>query len=134
MLFDAVTLTERIRAAERALLQHLYPDKADPAVLCTVEHLLRTEGRARIGDAASALALSPRQLERRFGAAMGLSPKALAGLIRYQLLWQEIAFNPRFDPQDAVERFGYSDQAHLLHDFRSRHLMSPRKALAFARR
>ena len=82
----------------------------------------------------AALALSPRQLERRFDAAMGLSPKALAGLMRYQLLWQDMALNPRFNALDAVARFGYADQAHLLHDFHHRHGMSPREAIEFARK
>ena len=54
--------------------------------------------------------------------------------MRYQLLWQEMLRAPRFSVLDAVDRFGYTDQAHLLGDFRRRHLMTPREALAFARR
>lgn len=134
ILFDETTLAGKVRAAEKALLAVLRPDRADAAVLNALRHMLRTSGRARISDVSAALALSPRQLERRFDAAMGLSPKAMASLVRYQLLWQEMVCAPRFDPLDAVDRFGYADQAHLLHDFRRRHLMSPREALRFARR
>ena len=134
LLFEEPTLTGKVLAAEKVLLALLNTDQADPAVLNAVHHLLRTEGRARVGEMAAALALSTRQLERRFDAAVGLPPKALAGLMRYQLLWQDMALSPRFDPLDAVVRFGYTDQAHLLGDFRHRHLMSPREALAFARR
>ncbi len=132
-LFDQPTLIEKVRTAEAALLSMLRPDRADAAVLSTIHHLLRTDGRARISEVSAALALSPRQLERRFDAAMGLSPKSFASLLRYQLLWQEMALSPRFDPLDAVARFGYTDQAHMLHDFRRRHLMSPKEALLFAR-
>ncbi len=132
-LFDQPTLEEKIPTCEAVLLSLLHPDQEDTAVLNAIHHLLRTSGRARIGEVAAALALSPRQLERRFGAAMGLSPKTFASLMRYQLLWQEMVLSPRFDPLDAVDRFGYTDQAHLLHDFRRRHLMSPREALLFAR-
>lgn len=134
VLFDESTLMGKVLAAEKALLAVLRPEKADPAVLNAIHHLLRTEGRIRISEVSAALALSPRQLERRFDAAMGVSPKAFASLMRYQLLWQDMALSPRFDPLDAVDRFGYADQAHLLHDFRKRHLMSPREALNFARR
>jgi len=134
VLFDKQTLPERIRAAEAALLACLDMSRADPAVLCAVHHMLRTSGRARIGDVSAALALSPRQLERRFDASMGVSPKALSSLMRYQLLWQDLLYAPRFDVLDAVMKFGYTDQSHLLSDFRRRHLMSPREALAFARR
>ena len=64
---------------------------------------------------------------------MGTSPKTFASLMRYQLLWQDMVLSDRFDLQDAVDRFGYTDQAHLLHNFRSRHLMPPREALSLAR-
>ena len=134
LLFDAPTLADKIRAAEPVLLSLLNPDRADATVLNAVHHLLRTEGRTRIGGISAALALSLRQLERRFDAMMGVSPKAFASLVRYQLLWQDMALNPRFNALDAVDRFGYADQAHLLNDFRRHHLMSPREALEFARR
>ena len=45
-----------------------------------------------------------------------------------------MVLDPRFDPLDSVARFGYTDQAHLLRDFRKHHLLSPREALAFARK
>lgn len=133
VLLTEPTLPERIRAAEALLLTHLRADAADPAVLNAVHHMLRTEGRCRMAEVAAALAYSPRQLERRFDAALGVPPKAFASLMRYQLLWQSMVLSPHFDPLDAVDRFGYSDQAHLLHDFRRHHLMSPRDALALAR-
>ena len=134
LLFEETTLMGKVLAAERVLLAVLRPERADTTVLCAIHHILRTEGRVRISEVSAALALSPRQLERRFDAATGLSPKALAGLMRYQLLWQDMALTPRFNALDAVARFGYADQAHLLNDFRHRHGMSPREALAFARK
>ena len=134
VLFDQITLEGKIRAAEPVLMALLNPDKADVAVLNAVHHMLQTSGRARIGEVSAALTLLARQLERRFDAMMGVSPKAFASLIRYQLLWQDIALNPRFHALDAVDKFGYADQAHLLGDFRRHHLMSPREALALARK
>ena len=134
VLFDQITLEGKIRAAEPVLMALLNPDKADVAVLNAVHHMLQTSGRARIGEVSAALALSARQLERRFDATMGVSPKAFASLIRYQLLWQDMALNPRFNALDAVDKFGYADQAHLLGDFRRHHMMSPREALALARK
>ena len=134
MLTGSPTLAQAIRAAEPVLLRELNTSRADPAILNAASHILCSSGRARIGDVSAALALSPRQLERRFDALLGVSPKALAALMRYQLLWQDMATNPRFNALDAVDKYGYTDQAHLLHDFRRRHLMSPREALALARR
>lgn len=134
LLFDTFSLEDKACAAEKVLLSLMTPDRADAAVLNAIHHMLRTSGRARIGDVAAGLALSARQLERRFDASMGVSPKGFASLVRYQLLWQEMVRKPRFDPLDAVDKFGYTDQAHLLHDFRRHHLMSPREALIFARK
>lgn len=133
VLLRETTLTGRIRAAGALLLTLLRPDAADPAVLNAVHHMLRTEGRCRMAEVSAALAYSPRQLERRFDASLGVPPKAFAALMRYQLLWQSMVLSPHFDPLDAVDRFGYTDQAHLLHDFRRHHLMSPREALHLAR-
>lgn len=134
VLLTELTLPARIRAAEALLLTLLHPDAADPAVLNAVHHILRTEGRCRMAEGSAALAYSPRQMERRFDAALGVPPKTFASLMRYQLLWQSMVLAPRFDPLDAVDRFGYTDQAHLLHDFRRHHLMSPREALVLAHR
>lgn len=134
VLFEEVSLEGKIRAAEPVLLALLDTARADAAVLNAIHHMLRTNGRGRVSEVAAALALSPRQLERRFDAMMGVSPKSFASLLRYQLLWQDMALNPRYSALDAVERFGYTDQAHLLHDFRRHHLMSPKEALALARR
>lgn len=134
MLFEASTLMGKISAAEKVLLTLLRPDAADASVLNAVYHMLRTEGRVRIAEVSSALALSSRQLERRFDAMMGVSPKAFASLVRYQLLWQDMALNPHFSILDAVARFGYTDQAHLLNAFRKRHLLSPKAAIEFARK
>lgn len=129
VLLTESTLTERIRSAEALLLTLLHSDATDAAV----HHMLRTEGRCRMADVSAALAYSPRQLERRFDTALGVPPKTFASLMRYQLLWQSMVLSPHFDPLDAVDRFGYTDQAHLLHDFRRHHLMTPREALALAR-
>jgi AraC-like DNA-binding protein len=63
---------------------------------------------------------------------IGAGPKKLAGLVRYQYLWQDIVQNGSFDIQDAVFRYAYTDQAHLLNDFRKYHAMTPARARAMA--
>ncbi|MBQ4581392.1 MAG: helix-turn-helix transcriptional regulator [Clostridia bacterium] len=134
VLFEETTLEGKICAAEPVLLSLVRPDKADTAVLDAVHHMLITDGRARIGEISAALALSPRQLERRFDAMLGVSPKTFSSLLRYQRLWQDMVLSPRFNALDAVDKYGFTDQAHLLSDFRKRHLMSPKEALEFARK
>jgi methylphosphotriester-DNA--protein-cysteine methyltransferase len=76
--------------------------------------------------------ISQKQLERLFSHHIGISPKSFSSLIRYQLLWQEIVLSGHFNVQDAVDKFGYCDQAHLLNDFKKHHLIGIREAAEFA--
>ncbi len=131
-LYDVPTLAGRIAIAEKALLKRLHPERMNADLMNAVWYMIANSGRARISDICSYASVSEKQLERIFAHHMGISPKSFSTLIRYQLLWQEMISFPRFDIHDAVEKYGYTDQAHLLNDFRRRHLMTPREAVSFA--
>lgn len=133
-ILDVPTLRERAALAERTLLEMLNPDRQNADFMNAVNYLLKTSGRAKIPELSRYAAVSERTLERAFRSNTGLSPKTFASLLRYQLLWREILFTPDFRTLDAVEKFGYTDQAHLLNDFKKRHGMTPREARAFALR
>ena len=84
--------------------------------LRAVELIRRTKGRASVAAIARHVAMSQSALERQFRAAVGATPKAVSRLARLQhicRLWDagktltEIAFAA-----------GFSDQPHLVHDFR----------------
>ena len=94
---------------------------------------MHTSGRTRISDIAAYASVSRRQLERLLLEYCGASPKQIAGLVRYLYLWQEIVWSDRFDVQGAVYRYRYSDQPHLLKEFKKYHSMTPTKARALAR-
>ncbi len=85
-----------------------------------------------MSDLCGYTAVSQRQLERLFADYVGISPKKLAGLIRYQYLWRDILRYGTSDIQDAVFRYGYADQAHLLNDFRKYHDTTPARARSLA--
>lgn len=60
----------------------------------------------------------------------------------HELVWKPLTAHPgrggmlaerRWDVQDAVARFGFADQAHLLRSFKKYHGMTPAAALALAR-
>lgn len=132
LLFDVPTLHEKAAAAESLLLKKLNTNRVNSDLMNSLYYMLRTDGRARISDICCYTAISERQLERIFKYNMGVSPKTFSSLLRYQLLWQDMLFSRQFNVLDAVERFGYTDQAHLLNDFKKRHLMSPKDAVEFA--
>jgi len=97
----------------------------DAAVMTAVFRLIRSEGRERIGAIAAGVALSPRQLRRRFQRLVGLSPKEFARIRRFRASvidavggagsWVELAGD-----------HGYADQAHLVHEFRRLIGLSPK--------
>jgi len=85
-------------------------------------------GLVRIAELAQQLECGERRLLRTFRRHVGLSPKAYAGVVRFQSAWGDLA---RGDSQAGVAtRRGYSDQAHLLREFR-RFSGAPPSAVGF---
>ncbi len=132
LLFDVPTLNGKITVTEKLLLKKLCTDRINNNLMNAIHYMLKTNGRAKISDICSYTSVSERQLERIFNYNMGISPKAFSSLLRYQLLWQEIALSSSFNILDAVEKYGFTDQPHLLNDFKHRHLMTPKEAALYA--
>lgn len=125
---------EDCRAAAEACLLSLGGEGRPPAdFLNALAVLVGRQAAPPVRELAKAVCLSPRQLERLFARCAGLSPKVLSSLIRYQRVWRAAVCDPRFEVQEAVYRYGYADQAHLLNAFRRYHSRSLRQALALAR-
>lgn len=126
------SLEERVRFAQQYLLETLRERRKKPAVMNAIHSILKQEGRAALSEAAAYACVSPRQLERLFGELVGVSPKKFAGLVRYQQVWRAVLFERDFNVQDAVHRFGFTDQSHLLRDFKRFHSLTPTQARAYA--
>lgn len=132
LLFEVVGMEERIRLMQRYLLEHLHRERLNPVFMEAIEGMLRKKGNVEIGRLAKEVHISSRHLERIFKENAGISPKQLASLVRYQYLWNDILFRPQMPVSDAVVRYGYADQPHLLHDFKRFHTMSPARARQYA--
>ena len=132
MLTQTSGFTQRCIRAETLLLSALAADRMHPVLMNAMADILQSEGRMRVMELAAHNQLSTRQLERLFQESVGASPKKLSELIRYQYLWSEAVSAPVFDVQDAVLRYGYADQSHLLRQFRQYHGMTLAQAIAYA--
>lgn len=132
LLFDVPTLQGKVEFAEQFLLKRLNKNRINHNLLNSIYYMIDNCGRAKIFDVCSYSAISEKQLERLFNYNMGISPKTFSSLIRYQLLWQDMILSKNYNALDAVEKYGYTDQAHLLNDFKKRHLMSPKEAIKYA--
>ena len=113
-VMEAGSSCERIARVESFLLQSLGQDREDPLFSRASSWLRRNPG-LRIGKLAQLLDISERQLCRGFRATYGTSPKQYARLARIEkvitawkngLGWTDIAY-----------ACGFTDQAHLIHDF-----------------
>ena len=130
----AATFEERAFTAEIWLLERLEDLRADNDLLNAVDLIVDNRGTLGISELCMRTAVSTRKLERIFARTIGISPKSFSSLVRYQLLWREMVYGAGFDILDAVEKYGYTDQSHLINDFRKRHLMNPGQAIDYAKK
>ena len=116
-LAQARSWREGGKVMDAALWQRLREGwTCDPLLEEAVRRILATEGRVPVESLFADLGLGARQIERKFRLLVGLNPKMLARIIRFQKIfkwaehglhaWSAVAYD-----------CGYYDQAHLIHDF-----------------
>lgn len=120
-LLKLKTLQEKILFTEQVLLKRLSDVRENTVVNDTIQNILINKGSLDIAKLAKESFVSTRQLERLFHEYIGITPKKLSNLIRYQFLWRDILCEPDFDVLSAVHKFGYTDQSHLLREFKRYH-------------
>lgn len=108
--------SERTRLIDGYLLQRLGRARLDAQVTKLQQRIDATAGTLRVDDLAREAGWSMRQLQRRFLAATGLSPKLLARLTRLQRAWAAVQQNVNFTRAAALA--GYADQPHFVREFR----------------
>lgn len=112
-LKEALLVVSRRRAAAC--------DRQAPAAVAKAIDLLHLAGgRLAVADVARAVGVPERTLRRHVRDAAGLSFKALSSVLRFQRTMRLLAASPDHGlslAQAAVEG-GYSDQAHMTHEFR----------------
>ncbi len=118
---EATGADRKVKVAEMAMLERLGRRRASrhgAPIRPMVSALLGARGRMPVASVARQAGLSMRQIERRFLDEVGLGAKALARLARFQsaigrasrerpIAWADLAYDG-----------GYSDQAHLIREFR----------------
>lgn len=123
---------DRADRVQQYLIKKINHDKQNNNIMNSIYKILKSKGTANISELAGFTAVSQRQLERLFLENIGVSPKKLSGLVRYQYLWQDILYNTNLNIHDSVCKYGYTDQSHLLNDFKKYHTLSTADARIFA--
>lgn len=131
-LLELKTLQEKVSFVEKLLIKRLPDVKGNVIVDDTIRNILLHKGSLDVSSLAKDSFVSTRQLERLFHEYVGATPKKLSNLIRYQFLWRDILFKPDFDVLSAVHKFGYTDQSHLLREFKRYHSLDIHSAKSVA--
>ena len=134
IVFEKHTLAERSRAAEKLFAERMEQTRENDTVNQAVKQIISANGSVDTAGLAKECFISTRQMERLFHEYIGMTPKKLCNLVRYQFLWNEIIKNPGFCIQDAVYKYGYTDQSHLMREFKRYHSMDIKSARQYAAR
>jgi len=112
-------LSEAVAQVQRTLLDWVDPSRIDPRVRSAVHAIVRANGHVSIDYVAARVSTTRRHLERRFLDSVGVTPKRLARISRFQhaLRILEASDSPAPGTHTAAT-CGYADQAHFVRDFR----------------
>jgi AraC-like DNA-binding protein len=118
-LLEARTADARLDVLEEALRATWRERPVHPAVACALDAFARRPAVTTVGDAVAAAGVSARHLIDRFTAQIGLTPKRFCRVRRFQ---RALALAHRGVTQDwatIAADCGFSDQPHLIHEFRA---------------
>jgi AraC-like DNA-binding protein len=120
-LANDTTLDERIARIEGFLISLMNPlPEYDAELLCESVSLIRKQnGQIAAKHLASHLAVTPRNLERKFARYLGKSPKQFSKTIRFQKVVNDFSSLQNESLTDFAYQNGYFDQSHFIRDFKS---------------
>jgi AraC-like DNA-binding protein len=113
-LSEARTSAERFARMESFLAANLRARRVEP-LACRAATLLRRNPHLRISRLAAGLDVTERHLSRNFQAMFGTSPKQFARIARIERVW--LARSQGASWADIAYAAGFTDQAHMIHDF-----------------
>ena len=109
-------LKEKVTAVEALLTNQLLSAKDNSWLITLAARIVDSGGLVAIDRLAGDAGISSRQLERRFLREVGLGPKLLGRIIRFQQVFRAVEQCNTAWAEIAIE-CGYYDQAHLIRDF-----------------
>ena len=116
-VLDAGSQSESQNLVETFLVAFLQRSIKRTRFEAAVADIVSNRGQCRVDSVAEKVGISRRQLEREFRAHAGLSPKALARIIRFQNLLRMVGENKLRDWTEVALASGYADQPHMVREF-----------------
>ncbi|HKO81093.1 MAG TPA: helix-turn-helix domain-containing protein, partial [Chitinophagaceae bacterium] len=118
---------ERIKLIESFLLSRLVDPKTINAITkdC-IDVIFQSQGQIEVLELADKLKINRRSMERKFVAAIGMSPKQLSRVVRLQATLKMLDQKSYTSLTSLAYENGYYDQAHFIKDFKEFTGMSPK--------
>lgn len=111
---------QAIKLIEREILRYLNQTKTFKIkrnLQPIIQEIVESKGNIAISRLGSALGISQRVLEIEFKKQVGLSPKMLSRIVRFNNLMKNMVKKEKLDSFEFISEMGYTDQSHLIKDF-----------------
>jgi AraC-like DNA-binding protein len=130
-LVDTIQSTKSFESRQRFMEEFFRRSRLETVFregphITAVQMIRSCHGQITVSELAGQLGLHIRTIERMFLEHVGLSPKKFIRLIRFQAALQHLKNDGPFaNLADLAYSFGYTDQSHLIKDFKSFSHRSP---------
>ncbi|OBA02093.1 AraC family transcriptional regulator [Paenibacillus polymyxa] len=133
---EARDFNERVRIMDQYLNQLLLSRRTSDCDLMKnlLHRIFMSGGSVGVKELAEREAISERQLNRKFGQWIGISPKKFSEVVRFQSVLHSIQSDGSVDWTGLALKHSFFDQAHLIRDFRRFYGASPLTAAKEFRR
>ena len=119
-LRGADSIDQRINITNGFLLDLLkfWKNEPDQRLLNILDIIYQRKGQLSVEKDTSA-GISSRHLRRVFKEYIGISPKKFSKIVRFQSVLRHMMLNPKHISKGGYLDFGYFDQPHFIHEFKS---------------
>jgi AraC-like DNA-binding protein len=129
-LLAAASIEKRFELLERALVRRAGARiEIDPGLAFVLGKLRQDPGGASIRDLADGIGMTQKRLVRTFEEKVGLKPKTLARVLRFQNVLLRIERESRVSWSFLAGEAGYYDQAHFIREFEALSGLQPSRYL-----
>ncbi len=125
-LLEQPTLTDKVAVLETILLQRMQMGRLDwPMVQHAVDTILTANGTLSLRQLSDDIGISQKHLNTQLKKSVGVSPKQLSRVARFQMVLNKIDPSQHIDWRAVAYACQYYDQAHFNHEFAAFTGMSP---------
>jgi transcriptional regulator GlxA family with amidase domain len=115
-LVEVVSVKAKVAVLEQHVLQAWRPQSQRAGLDRAVAAIQRRAGDFRVAQLVEIASLSRRQLERQFRDAVGITPKQVCRVVRFQHVLAKLR-NGQLHRAALAAELGFTDQSHLRRDF-----------------